>query len=110
MSTWILKIRISCNDGNFLTNFSRTTLLHGVAVCAVLNKCPQACRIQAPNVMTSRTCMLAVLSTVKITYRTETFGRSENTGHVKIRLRAVLVEKLACCFLNNRSVHESNYL
>jgi len=50
-------------------------------------------------------------STVKITYRTERFDTmSENTGHIKIWLRVVLVEQLACCFLNNRQAHESSYL
>jgi hypothetical protein len=89
----------------------KRTQLHRAAVSGVYDKCRKACWIHVPNIMTSRTSILAALSTVKITYRTQRFDTmSENTGHITIWLRVVLVEKLACCFLNNRQAHESSYL
>jgi len=61
LSTRILKIRISWKDGNFPTNFSKRILLLGTAVSGVFDKCRKACRLQVPNITTSRTSILAAV-------------------------------------------------
>jgi hypothetical protein len=45
------------------------TLLHGAAVSGVFDKCRKACWIEVPNITTSRTSILTVLSTVEVLLR-----------------------------------------